>query len=163
VKQIVNQPVEALTRPAGADVAAFGPGWFHPGAMTPNFANPSFDVRRTQELPYARFTYVTSDISPNVMYRGADLEFNAMTKYFYTDRSVPKKRLSEAEMLEINDLYHVIGRTERQLARLHGPAAAPPADGGAAAAEPSRVVPLVAGGGAVLLLGSLLILRARRS
>jgi hypothetical protein len=40
-----------------------------------------------------------------------------MTKYFYTDRSVPKKRLTEAEMLEINRLYRIIGHDEEQLAR----------------------------------------------
>jgi hypothetical protein len=41
-----------------------------------------------------------------------------MTKYFYEDRSLPKKKLTEAEMLEINRLYRVIGQCEQQLARL---------------------------------------------
>jgi hypothetical protein len=46
------------------------------------------------------------------------LEFNAMTKYFYTDRSLPKKKLTEAEMVEINRLYEIIGRCEQQLDEL---------------------------------------------
>jgi len=44
------------------------------------------------------------------MFIGDELEFNSMTKYFYTDRTLPKKRLSDAEMNEINDLYRAIGR-----------------------------------------------------
>ena len=38
-----------------------------------------------------------------------------MTKYFYEDRSLPKKRLTEVEMLEINLLYRIIGKCEEQL------------------------------------------------
>ena len=49
---------------------------------------------------------------------GHDLEFNPMTKYFYTDRSLPKKKLTEAEMLEINRLYRIIGRDEQHLAKV---------------------------------------------
>lgn len=44
------------------------------------------------------------------MFIGSELEFNKMTKYFYVDRTLPKKRLSDAEMVEINSLYRVIGR-----------------------------------------------------
>ncbi len=47
----------------------------------------------------------------------SELEINAMTKFFYTDRSLPKKQLSEPEMLEINRLYRTIGRDEQALAR----------------------------------------------
>ena len=46
------------------------------------------------------------------MFRGSDLEFNPMTKYFYTDRSLPKKKLQEYEMLEINRFYRIIGQFE---------------------------------------------------
>ena len=38
-----------------------------------------------------------------------------MTKYFYEDRSLPKKKLTGEEMLEINRLYRVIGRCKEQL------------------------------------------------
>jgi hypothetical protein len=44
-----------------------------------------------------------------------------MTKYFITDRSVPKKKLTEAEMLEINRLYRIIGHCNQQLDELLKP------------------------------------------
>ena len=40
-----------------------------------------------------------------------------MTKYFYTDRSRPKKRLGPDEMDEINRLYRIIGARQQELAR----------------------------------------------
>ena len=46
------------------------------------------------------------------MFIARNLEFNAMTKYFYVDRTLPKARLSEPEMLEINRLYRIIGSVE---------------------------------------------------
>jgi hypothetical protein len=110
VKQIVNQPVTALPRDPTARVALYSPGRFHEGALKPDFLN--VDIRRTRQLLYERHEYVTSDLNPGVMFRGRDLEFNPMTKYFYTDRSLPKKRLTEEEMLEVNRLYRIIGRGE---------------------------------------------------
>jgi hypothetical protein len=110
VKQIVNQPVTPLPRDPAARVALYSPGWFHEGALRPAFA--SVDVRKTQQLPYERHRYVTSDLNPGVMFRGRDLEFNPMTKYYYVDRSLPKKRLTEEEMLEVNRLYRIIARGE---------------------------------------------------
>jgi len=59
--------------------------------------------------------YVTSDLNPSEMFIGRELEFNAMTKAFYRDRTLPKARLSEADMIEINRLYRVIGLDERAL------------------------------------------------
>jgi hypothetical protein len=44
-----------------------------------------------------------------------------MIKYFYTNRSLPKRKLTEAEMLEINSLYRIIGRCEADIARLQSP------------------------------------------
>jgi hypothetical protein len=35
-----------------------------------------------------------------------------MKKYFYDSRALPKKRLTEAEMEEINRLYRIIGQNE---------------------------------------------------
>lgn len=58
---------------------------------------------------------MTSDLNPSDMFRGHDVEFNAMTKYFYVDRTTPKKRLSEAEMLEINRLYRGIAQAQQAL------------------------------------------------
>jgi hypothetical protein len=41
-----------------------------------------------------------------------------MTKYFYMDRTLPKKKLTMDEMAEINHLYRVIGLGEQQLLQL---------------------------------------------
>ncbi|MBZ9707021.1 hypothetical protein LB543_09845 [Mesorhizobium sp. ESP7-2] len=106
VVEIVNQPITHL--PRSGPVSEFSPGWFHPGATKPDFNN--VDIRATQELTYEG--HVTSDLNPSEMFNGRELEFNTMTKYFYTDRTLPKKRLSEAEMVEINGLYRVIGGDE---------------------------------------------------
>jgi len=111
VVEIVNQPVTRLPRTQAA--AKFSPGWFHEGAETPDFGHP--DVRTTQVFPYARSTFVTSDLNPSEMFLGAELEFNSMTKLFYTDRSVPKRRLSEEDMLNINQLYRAIGEGQQAL------------------------------------------------
>lgn len=105
---IVNQPIDHLPRTAAAGL--FSPGWFHADATKPDFDN--VDVRLTQQLVYADYTYVTSDLNPTEMFIGKDLEFNAMTKYFYVDRSLPKARLSDVEMQEINRLYRIIGHLE---------------------------------------------------
>jgi hypothetical protein len=57
-------------------------------------------------------------LNPGVVFLGQEVEFNAATKYFYTDRTLPKKKLSEEEMFEINRLYRIIGRCEQQIAEL---------------------------------------------
>jgi hypothetical protein len=116
VREIVNQPVTRLPQTPDTDVATYSPGWFHEGAEKPDFNR--VDVRTTRQLSYEKHEYVTSDLNPGFVFKGQDLEFNAMTKYFYTDRSVPKKKLTEAEMLEINRLYRIIGRDEEELAKI---------------------------------------------
>jgi hypothetical protein len=70
------------------------------------------DIRTTRETPYASHTYVTSDLNPGVVFLGAELEFNSNTKLFYTDRSVPKKKLTEEQMVEINRLYRIIAKCD---------------------------------------------------
>jgi hypothetical protein len=114
VKEIINRPVEGLPRKPGMSVATASPDWFRPGAAKPDFNK--VDIRNTQEFPYEQFEYVTSDPNPNIVYSGPELEFNPMTKYFYTDRTTPKKKLNESEMLEINRLYRIIGQDEDRLA-----------------------------------------------
>jgi hypothetical protein len=129
VETIVCQPVPAFRRDEGYRVSEYSPGWFHPGAMTPDFN--TVDVRKSQELIYTA-QWVSSDITPTMMFRGRDLEFNSMTKLFYTNRSLPKKRLSEAEMLKINSLYRTIGHCQSEIARLQPP---PPVAKTAASAD----------------------------
>ena len=116
VQNIVNQPVAPVQRTPGMAVEMFGPPWFHPGAAKPDFNN--VDIRTTQETPYDRYQYVSTDLNPGLAWEGSELEFNSNTKMFYTDRSVPKKKLTEEEMLEINRLYRIIGRCEQQLTQL---------------------------------------------
>jgi hypothetical protein len=156
VKQIVNQPVTALPRDPTARVALYSPGRFHEGALKPDFLN--VDIRRTRQLLYERHEYVTSDLNPGVMFRGRDLEFNPMTKYFYTDRSLPKKRLTEEEMLEVNRLYRIIGRGEEGAALPRTPTPV------AAAASPISTAALgyVSACLLVLATGRWLYRRARR-
>ena len=131
VIQIVNQPVRTYARSADMEVSVYSPGWFHPGALTPDFN--TVDVRKSRELTYASQAYVTSDLNPGVVFLGQDLEFNSMTKLFYVDRSLPKHKLSEDDMLEINQLYRIIGHCRSQLARLQ-----PPPDGDATASSQSE-------------------------
>ena len=112
VKAIVNQPVRQVARPPG--VVVFKPGWFHTGAEKPDYKD--VDVRKTQDTQlYERMPYVTSALNPGVAFVGSEIEFNPMTKYFYDDLSLPKKRLTEPEMVEINRLYRIIGTCEEKL------------------------------------------------
>ena len=124
VNAIVNQPVTAVRRTTAMKVSTFQPGWFHEGATKPDFN--SVDVRTTQDTgAYDNSPYVTSDLNPGLAFVGRQLEFNPMTKHFYTNRALPKKRLTEAEMVEINRLYRLIGKCEQELASLQQPSVEP--------------------------------------
>jgi hypothetical protein len=112
VKSIVNQPVRQLRRTPDLPVTVFSPGWFHEGATKPDFN--TVDIRTTQDTQTYRQPYVTSDLNPGVAFVGSETEFNPMTKYFYANLSLPKKRLTEAEMVEINRLYRIIGKCEEK-------------------------------------------------
>jgi hypothetical protein len=110
----VNQPAPSVPRTPEMNITWWGNAWFHPGATTPDFNN--VDVRKTQETAqYAKYQYVSSNFTPDIAFLGSEIEFNSMTKFFYVDRSVPKKKLTEDEMLEINRLYRIIGQCEIQL------------------------------------------------
>jgi|CZKI01.1.fsa_nt_gi hypothetical protein len=116
VRSLVNQPVSPVERTPEMPVTIFGPPWFHTGATTPDFND--VDIRKTRETPYDPYEYVSTELNPGLAWVGRELEFNPMTKFFYTDRSVPKKKLTEEEMPEINGLYRIIGRCEQQLGQL---------------------------------------------
>lgn len=117
VKTIVNQPVSMLQRTPDMRVSVSSPGWFHDGAIRPDFSH--VDVRQTQDISaYSKAPYVTSDLNPGWVFLGSQLEFNPMTKYFYANRTIPKKRLTEAEMVEINRLYRIIGKCEEEKAAM---------------------------------------------
>ena len=124
VSKIVNQPVKRLPREAAMKPSVFKPGWFHAGAIRPDFNKT--DVRTTQQFPYKGKMFVTSDVTPKHMFLAEELEFNRMTKYFYLDRNLPKKKLSQPEMLEINRLYRIIGAAEDKLVQQKLPKTPPP-------------------------------------
>jgi len=163
VEKIVNQMVPAYHRAQGMDVGKFSPGWFHEGATKPDFNH--VDVRTTRETAeYEKSEYCTSDLNPGLVWRGRDIEFNSMTKYFYTNRTFPKKKLTEAEMVEINRLYRIIGQCEKQL----NPAPKPEANsdsGSDSEALPEKRRKLLnpyIGGPVIVVLGLLLIAIYRR-
>jgi hypothetical protein len=110
---IINQPVSPLQRADYMLVWTYHPGWFDKGALKPDFN--TIDIRKTQKLDY-QHQYVTSDLNPRVVYIGYNLEFNPFTKLFYRDLSVPKKKLTDMDMQEVNDIYRTIGKYEKQLA-----------------------------------------------
>jgi hypothetical protein len=118
VQDIVDQPVVALPRTSDMAVTTY-PFWFPDGAAIPDFEN--VDVRTTQDLQYDKHPYVTSDLNPGVVFAGPELEFNSNIKYFYTDRSLPKKKLTGPEMLEINQIYREIASLQRQIDDLEHP------------------------------------------
>jgi hypothetical protein len=118
VEDIVNQPVTHLKRTPDMVVKNFT-DWGKYDVVTPDFDN--VDIRATQQQMFDGYQYVTCDLNPGEVFIGNELEFNELTKYFYNDFMVPKKKLTEAEMLEINRLCRIIGRCNRQLDELQNP------------------------------------------
>jgi len=118
IQDIVNQPVTHLKRTPDMVVEHFT-DWGKHDVVTPDF--DTVDIRATQQKMFDGCQYVTCDLNPGEVFIGTELEFNEMTKYFYNDFTVPKKKLTEPEMVEINQLCRVIGRCNRQLDELENP------------------------------------------
>jgi len=116
VKQIVNQPAFSVPIKEGMNVTWWSDIWFHPGVSEPDYG--IVDITKSQQFPYSKCEYVASNQHPDIAFLASDLEFNPWTKFFYTDWSVPKKRLTRSEMAEVNRLYRAIGRCKADLARL---------------------------------------------
>ena len=114
VQGIVNQVPQIVTPPAGAQTSHYG---YHPGAEKPDYN--SENLLATRELWNGE--YINMDEAPGVFYRAADCEFNPQTKYFYTSRKVPKKRLSDTEYKELTRLYHLLGQQEKAIAEVPAP------------------------------------------
>ncbi len=116
VQGIVNQTPPVVVKPPGAtEVYGYG---YHPGANRPDYnAN---NLQSTRELWKGEYVYINE--VPGVYYRSADCEFNPQTKYFFTSRNVPKKRLSDAEYQELTRLYHLLGQQEKAIADATPPA-----------------------------------------
>ena len=117
VRGIVNQTPPTVPKPpASAEVYHYG---YHDGALTPDYAHA--DLFSTRELWNGDYAYM--DTAPGVYYRSADCEFNPQTKFFITNRNVPTKKLTDAEITEIVRLYRTIAADQQLLAvlpqRLH--------------------------------------------
>jgi hypothetical protein len=93
--------------------------WGGHDVFKPDF--DTIDVRTTRQEMFDGYEYVTCDLNPGEAFIGHELEFNEMTKYFYNNFATPKKKLTDAEMVEINQLCRVIGRCEKQLDELEHP------------------------------------------
>lgn len=116
VQGIVNQtPAIVANPPPGAEVFHY---LIHDGANPPDYK--AENLQGTRELWKGQYVYMED--APGVYYRGADCEFNAQTKYFYLNRKVPKKRLTDAEYQELTRLFRQLGQQEKAVAD-----AAPPA------------------------------------
>lgn len=119
VVEIVNQPLEQYPITRDMTVGQWGDIWFHPGAETPDFDN--VDVTKFEDdknYVGKPFEYATSNMNHGIAFRLSDMGFNSKTKMFYTDRTIPKKRLTFEEMQEINRLYRIIGRCNSELQSL---------------------------------------------
>ncbi len=116
VQGIVNQTPPIVVPPPGStEVYKYG---YHPGASKPDYNNDN--LIGTREIWKGEYAYI--DGVPGVFYRSADCEFNPQTKYFYLSRTVPKKRLSDAEYKELTRLYHLLGQQEKAMADAPPPA-----------------------------------------
>ena len=118
IQDIVNQPLTHL-KPTPDMVAKNFTDWGGHDFLTPDF--DTVDVRTTQQKMFDGYQYVTCNLNPGEVFIGNELEFNEMTKIFYNDFTVPKKKLTETEMLEINRLCRIIGSCNRQLDELENP------------------------------------------
>ena len=116
VKAIVNQPVTPVDRTQRLRPKIWGDSWFSDSSAPPDFA--TVDVRATQQFPYSGHDYVSTPLNPGVAFSAKELEFNPMTRYFYSDLSVPKKRLTGPEMEEVNRLYRTIADCDQRLKEL---------------------------------------------
>jgi hypothetical protein len=115
--QTVTQQIQAIVNqtPTTRPDKIGGTIWigFHDGAI-----KPKLKFITLEQLKAGREFY-TADTAwmqgaPNVFYVAREIEFNPMTKYFYTDRTKAKKRLSEAEYDQLLPLYHRLGDLEAQ-------------------------------------------------
>jgi hypothetical protein len=112
VKGIVNQPVAMVPRNFRMKVEALD-SFFPDPATKPDFN--TVDIKTTRRKDYDQFEFVCLKSNPTVVWVGKTLEFNPMTRYFYDDLSVPKKKLTDDDMDEIDRLYKIIGRCEAEL------------------------------------------------
>jgi hypothetical protein len=121
-REIINQPVQGtpvtpqmLKQSAEQHLA----GWDYLPAQTPNFIDAH--IEDTQWLDTLGADWVTCNLTPGLAFRAKDLETNVQTRFFYTDLTLPKKRLSAEEMAQLDVIYHQIGMYAAYLQRAGHP------------------------------------------
>ena len=87
--------------------------WYPETTTAPDYTNA--DVRATQQKNYDGKGYLATEANPGVVYFGDELEFNPVLNYYYVDRTFPKKKLTPAEMEQINALFREIAECDSQL------------------------------------------------
>ena len=108
IRAIVNQVPPVVTKPDSAESWKSG---FHPGALKPDFDHADlFSTRETLPGPY-----MDMEGAPGVFYLSDQCEFNPQTKFFYANRQLPKKKLTDAEYQELVRLYRFVGRCQHDL------------------------------------------------
>lgn len=113
VRALVNQPPPSLPRTVRMRVQTNAGAWYPETATAPDYAN--VDVRATQQKNYDGKGYLATAAAPGVVYLGDELEFNPLLNYYYVDRTLPKKKLTSAEMEQINALFREIAECDQQL------------------------------------------------
>jgi len=137
VRTIVNQPAPSLARTVHMRVHTTQGAWYPEPAGAPDFAN--VDVRATQQKNYDAKGYLAAGADPGTVYLGDNLEYNPALAYYYSDRTVPKTKLTPGEMEEINALFRTIAECDRQLKSPAAPAAESATSAASAAPPPETV------------------------
>jgi hypothetical protein len=107
VREIVNQPVTQLPVDVAMSIGTYN-GWYGGRPPPPDFENA--DVRTTQDTShYQDHDYGTSPLKPGIAFKLDEVAYNSQLNFFYVDPTVPKKKLSQNELEEINGLYREIG------------------------------------------------------
>ncbi len=113
IRSLVNQPPPSLPRTVRMRVQSTSGAWYPETSAAPDYAQ--VDVRATQQNNYDGKGYLATATDPGVVYLGDELEFNPVLNYYYVDRTLPKKKLTPAEMEQINALFREIAELDQQL------------------------------------------------
>ncbi len=93
---------------------------FHPNPSLPPLDYPNVTKAQliAKQQLYTSVAFVRAKRHPELLYRGADVEFNLLLKPYYQDQTLPTKRLSEADYEQMITLC-------RQIAKEGAPPSAP--------------------------------------
>lgn len=138
IRTLVNQPPPGVPRTVRMRVQTISGAWYPETATAPDYATA--DVRTSQQKNYDGRGYLATGSNPGLAYFGDELEFNPVLNYFYVDRSVPKRKLTSAEMDQINGLFREIADCDKRLKSSRPPVDANSAGNKAVVAPASAAV-----------------------